>query len=96
MGYRPCLADPHVWLRPVVKRCGFEYYEYVLSYVDDCLSISHNPEAMMKGIQETFELKSDEFAEPTDDLGATLAKMTLTSGTECWTQPSDKHIMAFL
>ena len=94
LGYRPCLADPDVWLRPAVKPCGFEYYEYVLTYVDDCLAISHNPTATMEGIQRKFKLKNDKFAEPTDYLGATLAKMTTSSGTECWTQSSDKYVMA--
>ena len=94
MGYRPCLADPDVWLRPAVKNCGFEYYEYVLTYVDDCLAISHNPNATMEGIQAKFKLKNDKFAEPNDYLGATLAKMTTASGPACWTQSSDKYVMA--
>ena len=42
MGYRPTYADPDVWLRPAVKPDGFEYYEYILCYVDDVLCISHN------------------------------------------------------
>ena len=94
MGYRPCLADPDVWLRPAVKQCGFKYYEYVLTYVDDCLAISDNPKVTMQGIQAKFKLKNDKYAEPTDYLGATLVKMTTASGTECWTQSSDKYIMA--
>jgi hypothetical protein len=94
MGYRPCLADPDVWLRPAVKPCGFEYYEYVLTYVDDCLAISYNPKATMEGIQAKFKLKNDKYAEPTDYLGATLAKMTTANGTVCWTQSSDKYVMA--
>ena len=94
MGYRPCLADPDVWMRPAVKQCGFKYYEYVLTYVDDCLAISDNPKVTMQGIQAKFKLKNDKYAEPTDYLGATLVKMTTASGTECWTQSSDKYIMA--
>jgi hypothetical protein len=94
MGYRPCLADPDVWLRPAVKNCGFQYYEYVLTYVDDCLAISHNPKAIMQGIQSKFKLKGDKYDEPTDYLGATLSKMTTASGIECWTQSSDKYVAA--
>ncbi|KAI2499334.1 Reverse transcriptase (RNA-dependent DNA polymerase) [Fragilaria crotonensis] len=40
MGYRPTKADPDVWIRPATKSDGFEYYELVLCYVDDILSIS--------------------------------------------------------
>ncbi len=96
MGFRPCLADPDAWLRPAVKRCGFEYYEYVLTYIEDCLAISHNPEKTIKGIQAKFKSKNDKFAEPTDYLGATLTKMTTASGTECWTQSSFKYIMTLV
>ena len=94
MGYRPCMADPDVWLRPAVKNCGFQYYEYVLTYVDDCLAISHNPKAIMQGIQSKFKLKNDKYDEPTIYLGATLAKMTTASGIDCWTQSSDKYVAA--
>ncbi len=48
----------------------------------------------MEGIQAKFKLKHDKFSEPSDFLGATLAKTTTVSGTECWRQSSDKYIMA--
>jgi hypothetical protein len=41
MGYRPSYADPDVWLQLAVKPDGFEYYEYILCYVDNVLCISH-------------------------------------------------------
>ena len=50
IGYRPSLADPDVWMRPAIKHCGFKYWEYVLCYVDNFLSISAKPELTMKGI----------------------------------------------
>jgi hypothetical protein len=43
MGYRPTKADPDVWLRPATKPDGFEYYEMALCYVDDIVSMSHDP-----------------------------------------------------
>ncbi len=39
MDFKPTLADPDVWIRPASRPDGYEYYEYVLVYVDD-LSIS--------------------------------------------------------
>ena len=36
-------ADTDVWYRPAVKTYRFEYYEYILCYVDDILCISHDP-----------------------------------------------------
>ena len=57
LGYRPSPADNDVWMRPAVKRNAFEYWEYVLCYVDDVMCISHKPKATMLGIQSTFKLK---------------------------------------
>ena len=42
LGYNPSKADPDVWLCAAVKLHGFEYYEYVLCYVDDVLVIAHD------------------------------------------------------
>jgi hypothetical protein len=43
MNFTPSLADPYVWLRPGAKENGFQYYEYLLAYVDHILIISHQP-----------------------------------------------------
>ena len=48
MGYRPTKADPDVWLKPVwlkpaTKSNGHKYYEMILCYVDDVISISERP-----------------------------------------------------
>ena len=57
MGYRPSYADQDLWLNPDVKPDGFEYYEYILCYVDNVLCISHNLRKLMKSIQKDFKLK---------------------------------------
>ena len=44
LGYLPTKADLDVWIRLAVKANGFEYYEFVLCYVNDVLSISHDPQ----------------------------------------------------
>jgi hypothetical protein len=41
--YEPCKADQNLWMTPVTRLVdGFQYYAYVLIYVDDILSISHD------------------------------------------------------
>ena len=40
MGYTPSYAEPYVWIWPAVKPNIFEYYEYILCYIDDVLCIS--------------------------------------------------------
>jgi hypothetical protein len=92
LGYKPSLADPDVWMRPAVKANGFEYYEYILTYVDDILSISADPMKTMKGIQADFKLKDDKIAEPEMYLGATLAKMMMDDGNYCWTMSPEAYV----
>jgi hypothetical protein len=94
MGYKPSYADPDVWMRPAVKSDGFEYYELILCYVDDVLSISHDPMTTMKRIQRDFKLKDDKIAEPDVYLGATLSKMSLVGGKECWTMSPEQYVRA--
>ena len=42
LGYEPCLADPDLWSKPEVDPSGFEYYSYILCYVDDVIVIHHD------------------------------------------------------
>ena len=63
-----------------------------LSYVDDVLCISDDPMKNMKVIQSTFKLKDDKINEPKDYLGATLEKMILSEGSQCWSMWSAKYV----
>ena len=54
LGFSSCLADPDVWFRPATKPCGFQYYEYVLVYVDDLLVLSHQGELIMKSLEDFY------------------------------------------
>jgi hypothetical protein len=69
MGFTSSLADPDVWFRAAVKPNGFEYYEYILAYVDDILAISHNPEKILLNLADFYRLKNG-YAAPTRYLGA--------------------------
>ena len=59
MGYSPSYANPDLLLQPALNPDGFEYYKYILCYVEDVLCISHNLQKSMKRIQEDFNLKYD-------------------------------------
>ena len=59
LGYRPSKADPDVWLKPAKKSTGEAYYEMILCYVDDVISISEDPMRAIEGIKKTFKLKGD-------------------------------------
>ena len=75
IGFVPTLASPDVWRRTAVKEDGFEYYEYVLCYVDDILAIGHKAKDVLKAVQAIFKLKDDKI-EPLDMYhGVTLSIM---------------------
>ena len=76
------MADQDVRLCPAVKTNGFEYYELILCYVDDVLSISHDPMKTMNGIRVNFTLKDNKVEKPNIYLGALLKKMARSDGVE--------------
>ena len=96
MGYRPSQADPDVWMRAAVKVTGLKYWEYVLCYVDDILSISNNPNATMEAIKTKFKLKGDKTEPPKSYLGASLSKMINEDNEECWAISSDPYCDALV
>ena len=92
LNYRPTLADPDVWIKPATKPNGFKYYEMVLTYVDDVMSMSEAPMRVIEGIKATFKLKGDKAEVPDMYLGGSIAKATTDDGTECWTMSSEKYV----
>ena len=93
IGFVPTRADPDVWRRPAIKEDGFEYYEYVLCYVDDILAISHKAKDVLKAVQVIFKLKDDKIEPPDMYLGATLSVMEDDS-IQGWCMSSDKYVKA--
>ena len=92
LGYRPSQADPDVWIRPAIDSYGFKYYEMILCYVDDVLSLSHKPMAAIEGIKQTFKLKGNKAERPKMYLGCTLGTKKTNSGSMCWTLSSEDYI----
>jgi hypothetical protein len=58
MGYQRCKVDADLWYKPMVRPSDkFEYYAYVLTFVDDCLSIHHDAESALHEIDKYFPMK---------------------------------------
>ena len=91
IGFRSSKADPDVWLRPAVKSNGQTYYEYILCYVDDILSVSLNATSILKSIQVNFKLKDDKIEPLSDYLGAVLRQMDI-DGKTGWYLSSEKYV----
>ena len=70
-------ADADVWMRPATKPNGFEYYEYLLVYVDDVLAISHDPKPLIEEVGKMYELKKGSVGPPTRYLGVTISKFQI-------------------
>ena len=69
LGFTSFQADPDVWMRAATKPDGEEYFEYVHLYVDDCLVISHKPEAILREeIGNHFKLKGESIRPPSQYL----------------------------
>ena len=56
-GFHPTRADTDVWRRPAKKADGKEYYEYILSYVNDLLLISEDATKVHQGFRWSLSLK---------------------------------------
>ena len=93
IGFVPTRANPDVWRQPAVKEDGFEYYEYILCYVDDILAISHKAKDVLKAVQAIFKLKDDRIEPPDMYLGAMLSVME-DDGVWGWCMTSDKYVKA--
>ena len=100
LDYSPCQADADVWMRPMIKPDGFEYWEYVLIYVDDILVVSHEPERLMESLSALYRLKEDPLTKkgygvPKKYLGADIGKFDFPQGGKpAWFMSSDTYVKA--
>ena len=60
MNFKPCTADPDVWIRPGVKADGLTYWQYVLLYTDDILAIMEEPEKFIREELGSYHFKVKE------------------------------------
>ena len=50
LNFRPCKADPWVWLREMKDK-----YEYIAIYVDDLLIASEEPQKIIQDLQQEIQ-----------------------------------------
>jgi hypothetical protein len=90
MGFENSMADPDVWLRPAAKENGFDYYEYLIVYVDDILVLSHRAKEVMNTIEQLYRLK-EPASTPKTYLGASILEWSI-SGDKMWAMSSQKYV----
>ena len=78
MGYKFCTADPDLLLKPEVRqRDVFEYYSYILCYVDEIFFIHHDSMYVLNKLDKHFKLKPGSTGDPDMYLGAKFRKYHL-------------------
>jgi Reverse transcriptase (RNA-dependent DNA polymerase) len=94
IGYTSCMADPDLWYKSMVCLVdGFEYYAYVLIYVDDCIAIGHHDTTeMLHEIDKYFKMKPGSIGDPDIYLGAKLRQCTLPNGVRAWALSPSKYV----
>ena len=91
IGFKPTKADPNILIHPAVKPDGSKYYEYIMCYIDDILSVSHDAKSILQSLQGQFKLKGDKIEPPDMYLGAQLGTMQV-EGKDGWFMSSEKYI----
>jgi hypothetical protein len=84
LGYTLTKADPDVWIQKAVRHDGYDYYEMLLIYVDNILSISHCAIETIKEVISYYKAKEGSIKEPDCYLGADVAKLQLPDGQIVW------------
>ena len=62
LGFKPCLADPDLWMLATVCPDGFEYYANVLLYVDGVMVIHHKALSILSLLDKYFKMNLDRSA----------------------------------
>ena len=93
LGFKPCRADPDVWMRPSMRPDGHAYWEYVLLYTDDCLVVSHRGVHVLRNeIGKYFEMKQESIGPPDIYLGGKLREVELENGAKAWAFGSSQYV----
>ena len=71
---------------------GENYYEYMLLYVDNCLSISEQPRPALERINQYFPMKPGSMGPPKLYLGAKMSKVTMPNGVTAWELSASKYV----
>jgi hypothetical protein len=95
LGFKGCLADPDIWMRPANKPYGTPYCEYVLIYVTGILELSHDPKAIMDSLEKHYTVKAGSVKAPDKYLGVQIQTHTIDPGLDphtCWAMLCDRYV----
>ena len=93
LGYKSCKVDADLWYKPMVRpEDGYQYYAYILLYIDDCLAIAHDTTAKLNLLDKYFQLKKGSIGDPAIYHGNKLCSVRLNNDVEAWSLSSWKYV----
>ena len=92
IGYKPCLADPDLWLKPELREYVVEYYSYTLCYVDDILVVHHDVRPALDHIDQFMKSKEGSVGNPDIYLGAKFKQFEMSNNVWCWSLSPSKYV----
>ena len=92
LGFESCYGDADVWRRAATKPNGDEYYEYILTYVDDCLVISHKCLEINNALKREYGFTLKDEGPPSRYLGAKVGRFHLGGDQEAWYMSADLYL----
>ncbi len=92
--FKSFFADPDVWFREAVKPDGTKYNEYLFVYVDNILILSHDPNAIVETLWQSYRLKDNSVGKPKSYLGAEIKEFRdpHNPGINMWSMSADKYL----
>ena len=92
LGFESRLTDADMWKRPATKSNGFEYFEYILCYVDDCLVISCQPKVTGKTLKSgPYNYTLKDVGTPERCLGAKVGEYQL-GNEKAWYMSAELYL----
>ena len=93
LGFQPCPYELYIWMKPMVRPDdGFNYYVYVLIYVNDVMFIHHYVESVIRRIDKYFKFKYSYIGDPEIYLGSNLKKIILENRVWAWANISPIYV----
>ena len=93
LGFLPCHNKIYFWIKPMVRPDdGFNYYAYVLIYLDNLMVIHHDVESVIRIIDRNFKINTSSIGDPDIYLGEKFKEMRLENGVWAWANNSERYV----
>ena len=83
--------DPDVWYKVSTDEIGFEYYTYILVYVDDILILDKTPKKHMDMFEESYTVKLSIIVDSKVYIGADNGRVYHYDGSYKWVMKSKSY-----